>query len=51
VCLVKEDRNKLEPKSHEGFQVRYDHVSWLWLVKVFFIRLWCLFFTINMMCP
>jgi hypothetical protein len=29
VCLVKEDRNKLEPKSHEGFQVRYDHVSWL----------------------
>jgi hypothetical protein len=27
VHIVKEDRNKLEPKSHEGVQVDYDEVT------------------------
>jgi len=26
VHIVKEDRNKLKPKSHEGVQVGYDEV-------------------------
>ncbi len=27
VHIVKEDRNKLKPKSHEGVQVGYDEVT------------------------